>query len=154
MLKKVPVLLIITFVLLVKTSFGISSQNLNKTAVITFRELLELRLEILANSLSKYGLGIHLKLTSKNKIRINIDYLKSSSSDLKLLEIKDKKKEILNTFNFVKEAVLTLIKNRFPFLSLDENEDFLGIIKAYKKNLGLQIIAKWGKGKFIWLTEN
>lgn len=142
------------FILSVKVSSGIDAKDLNKVAAITFRELLELRFAILANSLSQSGINIHLYLNPKNKIYITLHYPKSHSKNLALLNKEDKRKEVLDTFTVVKKKVSSLINTRFPFLFLNENEDFIGFIKVYSENLGFHIFAKWKNGKMIWLTGN
>jgi len=122
---------------------------------ITYKDILELRLQILAMQITS---GTY-KSVDKGRIdypvSIIISYPKKIVFEIeKELKSNESKEVQQNTieggFVFVKTGITELIRNNYPELDIDYSKDITGF--WFLKNSDSPY-AKWENGKFIWINQ-
>jgi hypothetical protein len=130
-------------------SFCQGITNIDSPKMLTTKEYLEMRLDILSNSLSngiidypdmgKFGFTIQLQFNDENKISFeviaNIDqnYDNKTKSDI-----------ICEAMNIVKVSLKDMLRKYFPELKLDLDKDLIG--EWYTSNHQFPF-AYWNDGK-------
>jgi hypothetical protein len=153
-MKRVYLTLIISYCFV--TCFAqLNQHKLSDNYNITYKDLLEIKLQILSTQMTcgnyiildmgTLGYPVSIYFDNDNKIIFKIT--KNIDQNLS----RDLKKNIMEEgFNFVKTGISELIRTEFKGLIFDLNKDLLGLWHLANDPTP---IAKWENGKFIWAKE-
>jgi hypothetical protein len=155
-MKKFRICLITIMAILFTNCYSQSTSNkLADTIQLTYKDVLDLRLQILAaqitcGSYSIMDMGgvdypVSIKINNKNKIIFKIE------GTLKGQLTKEEQKEIMSEgFLFVQVGINELISEYFPKLSFKDSTDINGL---WYYEGSYDPCAKWENGKFDWLSS-
>jgi hypothetical protein len=122
---------------------------------ITYKDILELRLQILALQITSGTYKSPVKGKVDYSVMIVINYPKKIvfgiEKEVKNTLSKEAQQAIIQEgFVFVKTGITDLIRNNYPELNIDYTNDISGI--WYLKN-GDPPYAKWENDKFLWMNQ-
>jgi hypothetical protein len=122
---------------------------------ITYKDILELRLQILALQITSGTYKSPGKGKVDYSVMIVINYPKKIvfgvEKEVKNTLSKEAQQAIIQEgFVFVKTGITDLIRNNYPELNIDYTNDISGI--WYLKN-GDPPYAKWENDKFLWMNQ-
>ena len=153
-MKKFKIFLIAIMATLFTNCYSQSNSKLSDTIQLSYKDVLDLRLQILAaqitcGSYSIMDMGgvdypVSIKINNKNKIIFKIE------GTLKGQLTKEEQKEIMSEgFLFVQVGINELTSEYFPRLSFKDSTDINGF--WYYKG-SYNSCAKWENSKFDWIS--
>jgi hypothetical protein len=153
--KKEFLLIMLMSVLFVNCYSQPNNIKLSDNIQLTYKDILELRLQILAAQMTSgcytiMDMGgidypVSISINKQNKIIFKIE------GNLKSQLSKEKQKEIMSEgFLFVKVGITELISVNFPKLKFNDSNDINGF--WYYKDAH-DPCAKWGNNTFEWINH-
>jgi hypothetical protein len=134
----------------------VNSKKLTDEIKLTYKDLIQIRLELLAAQISsgsyniidmgKLHFPVSIDFNEKNEIIFEIE------GDIKPEYAKDIHEEIITeSFFFVEISIKELFRNNHPQLNFDFSNNIIGYW-YYEESEGRIPKAKWQSGKFFWIN--
>ena len=152
--KKESLLIILLSLLFANCYSQPNNIQLTDNIQLTYKDILELRLQILASQMTSgcYTIDdmggiddpVSIAINKQNKIVFKIE------GDIDRQLLKEKQKEIMSEgFLFVNVGIYELIRMNFPKLNFDDSNDIMGF--WYYKDAH-DPCAKWVNNTFEWIN--